>query len=354
MGKTTAIIAIMKLLLAILLGVIAAASANQCGRKGYGSRIIGGVDAGHGEFPWQISLQFNSPRGQMHICGGTLLNKRWVLCAAHCFGQSQNPGSYKIRTGEWHLKSRDGTERDIPVRRIDVHSQFNSPKQFQHDIALLELAQDADLSGPYVGTACLPPAGKDYRGHTDCYLSGWGLVVRNPPTPANTLQKINGKIWTASAAAQEWGQYKPPDTVCFGNPGVWSACMGDSGGPLVCGNGAGGFDVIGIVSFGPGTCAEKPGVFTEVSKFIPWITQRIGTDPTDPTNPDGKVTPGPPGPNKGAKACPSAGPLVAHESDCSKYYQCTGPQTGILGSCGAGLRFNKAIGNCDWASNVQC
>jgi len=351
MGKTTAIIAIMKLLLAILLGVIAAASANQCGRKGYGSRIIGGVDAGHGEFPWQISLQFNSPRGQMHICGGTLLNKRWVLCAAHCFGQSQNPGSYKIRTGEWHLKSRDGTERDIPVRRIDVHSQFNSPKQFQHDIALLELAQDADLSGPYVGTACLPPAGKDYRGHSDCYLSGWGLMVRNPPTPANTLQKINGKIWTASAAAQQWGQYKPPDTVCFGNPGVWSACMGDSGGPLVCGNGAGGFDVIGIVSFGPGTCAEKPGVFTEVSKFIPWITQRIGGSVVEPTD---RPIIDPPRPGGGVKACQSAGPLVAHENDCSKYYQCTGRGSGILGSCGAGLRFNKAIGNCDWASNVQC
>jgi len=127
--------------------------------------------------------------------------------------------------------------------------------------------------------------------------------------------------------------------------------MGDSGGPLVCGNGAGGFDVIGIVSFGPGTCAEKPGVFTEVSKFIPWITQRIGGG-------DGTVDPEKPKPPKpdgnGAAACPSAGPLVAHESDCSKYYQCTGRGSGILGSCGAGLRFNKAIGNCDWASNVQC
>merc|ERR1712002_1079109 len=210
MGKTTAIIAIMKLLLAILLGVIAAASANQCGRKGYGSRIIGGVDAGHGEFPWQISLQFNSPRGQMHICGGTLLNKRWVLCAAHCFGQSQNPGSYKIRTGEWHLNSDDKTERDFNVKNIIVHKLFNRPQRFANDIALLELSEDADLNDVYVGTACLPPSGKDYRGHRDCFLSGWGLIERSPPKRANQLQKVAGKIWTARAAAITWGQMMPP------------------------------------------------------------------------------------------------------------------------------------------------
>ena len=52
--------------------------------------------------------------------------------------------------------------------------------------------------------------------------------------------------------------------------------QGDSGGPLVCGNGAGGFDVIGIVSFGPGECNGQPGVFTEVSKFNSWIEQRTG------------------------------------------------------------------------------
>ena len=43
--------------------------------------------------------------------------------------------------------------------------------------------------------------------------------------------------------------------------------MGDSGGPLVCNNGSGAYDVIGVVSFGPGTCSGKPGVFTEVSAY---------------------------------------------------------------------------------------
>jgi len=60
------------------------------------------------------------------------------------------------------------------------------------------------------------------------------------------------------------------------------------------------------------------------------------------------------GSGAGMKACTSAGKLVAHESDCSKYYICTGVGRGIAGQCAGGLKFNKKTGNCDWASNVQC
>jgi len=60
------------------------------------------------------------------------------------------------------------------------------------------------------------------------------------------------------------------------------------------------------------------------------------------------------GSGAGMKACTSAGKLVAHESDCSKYYICTGVGRGIAGQCAGGLKFNKKTGNCDWAANVQC
>merc|ERR1719259_304702 len=295
-------------------------SAEQIEERGAGDEnyIIGGQPAGHGEFPYQISLRMmRGSRGQ-HICGGTLISSTWVLCAAHCF-QSRSPSSYRVRVGEWHLNSPDGSEQDIPIAAIHVHSQFNSPQQFQHDIALLQLARPA--SGAYVGMASLPAKGADYR----------------------------GQIWTRAKAQAEWGRNKPPGTVVFGQPGRWSACMGDSGGPLACGG-----TIVGVVSFGPGECAGKPGVFTEVSQFIDWIQSKMGTSTGGDGGDGGDHGGQGGGSGAGAAACPAASPLVAHESDCSKYYQCIGRGQGIMGSCGAGLRFDKRIGMCNWAQAVQC
>merc|ERR1712121_531667 len=135
----------------------------------FGRRIINGMGAGHGEFPWQISLRFGR---YGHICGGTLIGNQWVLCAAHCFGQTKNPRSYTVRVGEWYLKRGDGTEIDHAVSEVHVHERYNMGKQFNNDIALMKLAKPVDFAGPYAGPACLPAEGKDYRGSQNCMLSG--------------------------------------------------------------------------------------------------------------------------------------------------------------------------------------
>ena len=47
-------------------------------------------------YPWQISLQVTSLLGQSHICGGSIINENYVVCAAHCV-QGQNKNKLRVK-----------------------------------------------------------------------------------------------------------------------------------------------------------------------------------------------------------------------------------------------------------------
>lgn len=267
------------LLLVVVSTAFTTASAfEQCGMKGSASRILNGVDAGPGEFPWQVSIQFGDDG---HVCGGSLIGNQHVLTAAHCLDHTKGmperiaPFFYRVIIGNWHMKRRDGTETEAEISEFHVHEKYNVPEYSSNDIAVLKLKKPVRLNGPYVGIPCLPPAGKDYRGAKGCSLSGWGLIDRFPQTWADTLQKVTGRIWGSEELKKEYKYFGLPDNVVgFGDPEKWSACFGDSGGPLVCPNGKGTFDLVGVVSHGPFNCKGKPAVFTEVAAFRSWISEK--------------------------------------------------------------------------------
>ena len=78
------------------------------------SRIVGGVEAVPGSWPWAAYLRW---RGE-YTCGGTLISDMWVLSAGHCFYTREEPGDWEIVMGEHdRAPSRRAGSRSWPWGR---------------------------------------------------------------------------------------------------------------------------------------------------------------------------------------------------------------------------------------------
>jgi len=242
------------------------------------SRVVGGVDAKVNEYPWMALMRLKSQSEDGFFCGGTLVNSKWVVTAAHCIFNGVNSANLEIRLGE---HSRNVVEESLITKDFDVnyilkHPQYNSPKPSSNDIALVRLSTDADIS--IYTPACLPSSGQDFTGQS-ALLTGWGATSEGGLV-ADTLQVLDGlpivsdqSCQTSLATIPGYANSVSSDMLCAGGKEGEDGCQGDSGGPLVVENQETEQDtLVGVVSWGIG-CARPglPGLYAEVSNYISWM-----------------------------------------------------------------------------------
>ena len=239
-------------------------------------KIAGGIDATLADNPWQVALVataiLNNEDAQ--YCGGSIIGSRWVLTAAHCVDAPVTADQVSILVGTASLTS-GGTRIPLVANGIHLHPQWNYSSH-QNDIALLQTA--SDLGGtPIQGW----PSDQPEVPGLAVRITGWGaLSWQKTPPMSKTLQVASPDpqivLTDKCKASDSYGSIITNVMLCIGNyqTGAQDTCDRDSGGPATSLD-RGQRKLIGITSWGAPKCAmpKKPGVYTRVSQFGPWIRE---------------------------------------------------------------------------------
>uniref|UniRef100_A0A670YPD0 Peptidase S1 domain-containing protein n=1 Tax=Pseudonaja textilis TaxID=8673 RepID=A0A670YPD0_PSETE len=207
-------------------------------------RIINGMDANRGSWPWQVSLQTNS---RFHICGGSLINENWVVTAAHCNWRS--------------------------IIKVITRPDWDS-YNLNNDVALLKLSSPVQLNA-YISPVRLASPTEVLPQGSKCVTTGWGRNNLNCKWAEKIiLQQVVLPLVPVDVCQQKLPKPITSSMLCAGGAGATS-CHGDSGGPLVCQKGSS-WTLVGIVSWGSPNCnVWTPAVYARVSKFRNWIDQTV-------------------------------------------------------------------------------
>ncbi|KAH8250408.1 hypothetical protein KR026_012380 [Drosophila bipectinata] len=263
----------------------------NCGPNSFMNKIYNGNDTALDEFVWMALLEYVDRTGRRELsCGGSLINNRYVLTAAHCvIGEvlKEVGRLTTVRLGEYDT-SKDldcidnNCNQPIIERSIEetiVHPQYDPlNKDRTHDIALLRLDPPVVLN-EYIQPVCLPLVSTRQAINTGELLvvSGWG---RTTTARKSTIkQKLNLAVTDHATCRRKFATRNIKlieSQLCAGGEFYKDSCDGDSGGPLMREGFNNAWYQEGVVSFGNRCGLEGwPGVYTRVSDYVDWILETI-------------------------------------------------------------------------------
>ncbi|XP_009463300.1 PREDICTED: kallikrein-8-like [Nipponia nippon] len=131
------------------------------------------------DLPWQAALF----KGEKFLCGGTLVDKNWVLTAAHC----HVPGFISVRLGGQSHKDSGGIEQWRRSAKVFKYPRYNDTNK-DGDLMLIKFLLPIHVTKhvkPLPLASRCPVPGKT------CQISGWGSTT-SPEASRNVLWVIEG------------------------------------------------------------------------------------------------------------------------------------------------------------------
>ncbi|KAM9384831.1 granzyme B(G,H)-like [Pholidichthys leucotaenia] len=221
----------------------------------YMGKIIGGHETVPHSRPYMALLERHMPDNSKAYCGGFLLNKDFVMTAAHCKAES-----YTVLLGLHNFHKRQDVQQ-ITVTETFPHKYYNQ-SNFKNDLMILKLSSKANFSQ---NVRPIPIADQDDGSlPKSCIIAGWGRFAANSPYMSPKLMEANVTLIDDEMCV-ELNEY------CA--TGQTGPAEGDSGGPLVCED----EKAYGVISndFIPVSGGPPIHRFTKISEIRSWIISTI-------------------------------------------------------------------------------
>ncbi|KAH8390328.1 hypothetical protein KR200_012242, partial [Drosophila serrata] len=235
------------------------------------SRIIGGSSVDIKEAPYQANIVVDgNPR-----CSGAIIGNKTILTAARCvYGCSTS--SVRVRVGS---SSREGGGTLARVCGINNHPQYSSDR-YDNNLAILELCDRLNFTDSVKSINVTDKVPDDLSlaevtgwGSTSWWGSWWDRKFGSLP---DQLQVATVSLYNREQCAYDlsgWFWIKDYGvsnlTICTYRYNK-AACSYDTGAPLVKDK-----KLVGILSYGG--CSKYPDVYTNLIRFMSWLTEVITT-----------------------------------------------------------------------------
>lgn len=235
-------------------------------------RIVGGKDAQEKEVPFIVSLR----KFGGHLCGGALVNKNWVVTAAHCIDGIGKPDEVLVNSLD--VKGSNNS-KTFKVEKYFIHPNYNKTISSGSDFAVLKLK--GDVLTDFVDLSSTDP---NLLSISEFSVAGWGVLDESGYPSPQTLQILTVPYVAQDKCESQFQKAIPSSSPYLDNSmfcagyeaGGKDACQGDSGGPIYYKGTAGKFILVGVVSWGYG-CARKnlSGVYSNVATEYNWLADTI-------------------------------------------------------------------------------